>query len=60
MTIDDVKTRYLTNRGISDPVAREADKQALISDITAEWGPDKVDLAIREAIDLIWQETRRT
>ena len=50
MTIEDVKTRFLANRAISDPVARQASKEALIADISTEWGEDKVEYVIQVAV----------
>jgi hypothetical protein len=56
MTIDDAKARFLANRGIADPVARAADKEALVADVAAEWGEDKVNLVFFEVVNKLQQE----
>jgi len=43
MTLDDAKTRFLANRTIADPVARAADLDSLRTDISTEWGAERVE-----------------
>lgn len=49
MTMEDLKTRWIANRRIADPVAREADLDTLKADVATEWGADRIDYAFAEA-----------
>jgi len=55
VTLDDVRTRLVTNKAISDPATRQADWAVLVADITETFGAVSVDRTVREALQQLHQ-----
>jgi hypothetical protein len=50
ITMEDLKTRLISNRRTADPSARQADWNTLLADTAESFGDDKVDLAVEQAL----------